>query len=214
MSARFRIDLLNPGRVQQTWQDWFTGVDGRQRLTVFAGATVITLLIAYVIGVHLPSRALSSDQREVARLRQTLAATAEDLRVIRADLGALAEQARRQVRWSELLGTFSEQLPPDLRLRKVSLLKVVPPAPPGQARQAPPPPAEGVLGIEAQTPLRPGGPPLVETARFMAGIMRDPAVSKRFQLKSWEIRPPASAAAAGAPPLLEIRVTFTERLPR
>jgi hypothetical protein len=53
---------------------------------------------------------------------------------------------------------------------------------------------------------------LLETAKFMAGIMRDPAVNKRFHLRSWEVRPPPSIEAEAAPMLL-INVTLAERMP-
>ncbi len=208
MTTRFNIDLLHRGRISASWQDSFLGAEAAPRLVLFAGATVIVLLLGFVVGIYLPSRALSDDQREVVRLKQTLATKAEDLRMVKSDLGALSEEARRQVRWSELLNTFSEQLPPVLRLQKVSLTKVMPQAPAGQ-----PPPkagrAEGLMQIEAQTPLRPGGPPLIETAKFMAGIMRDPAVNKRFNLSRWEIKP--GPAGGNQPQLLNISVTLTER---
>ena len=69
---------------------------------------------------------------------------------------------------------------------------------------------EATLRIEALTPLRPGSPPLLEVAQFMAGLMRDPAVNKRFQLKSWEIKPPAGGATDGLQ-LLNITVLLSER---
>ena len=52
--------------------------------------------------------------------------------------------------------------------------------------------------------FRPGNPPLLDVARFMAGLMRDPAVNRRFQLKSWELKP--GGAGEGGTPLLGICV--------
>ena len=46
----------------------------------------------------------------------------------------------------------------------------------------------------------------------MAGLMRDPAVSRRFALKSWEIKPAAVATAAGDQ-FLAISILLTERVP-
>ena len=69
---------------------------------------------------------------------------------------------------------------------------------------------EETLRIEALTPARPGGPPLVDVAQFMAGLMREPAVSRRYALKSWEIKPSALATAPGDP-LLAISIVLTER---
>jgi hypothetical protein len=72
-----------------------------------------------------------------------------------------------------------------------------PPAGAIQGTPAAAPRAEETLRIEALTPARPGGPPLVDVAQFMAGLMRDPAVSRRFALKSWEIKPSAIATPGG-----------------
>jgi hypothetical protein len=208
--TRFNIDLLHTGRIAETWQDWFLGAEGGQRLVLCAGVGVILLLLGFVGGVYLPSRGLTNDQREIGQLRQTLASKSADLAVVKRDLGALSEEARRQVRWSELLNTFSEQIPSVLKLQKVALTTAPPPpAAGGQPPPSSPPRAVGLMQIEAQTPLRPGGPPLLETAKFMAGIMRDPAVNKRFQLKSWEIKPPGTAQ--DTQPLLSIGVTLSER---
>jgi len=60
-----------------------------------------------------------------------------------------------------------------------------------------PPAGAGDLRIEAVTPLRPGPPPLIEIAQFMGGLMKDPTVGRRYQLKSWEIK---QAAAGGSQP--------------
>src|SRR4029453_6899591 len=49
-----------------------------------------------------------------------------------------------------------------------------------------------------------GGAPLLETAPFMAGLRRAPAVNKRFQLKSWKTKPPAGSGPASDEGLLSI----------
>jgi hypothetical protein len=209
MTTRFKVDLLHPGRIAASWQDWFTEPEGQRRLVLFGGASVIVLILGYVGLVYFPGLRLIGDERRVAELKRVLAGRAEEARQVKADLGALSNEAKRQVRWSDLLTTFSEQTPPVLRLHRVSLTTAAPPPPPpGQAPgQAAPSTPVTSLQIEAQTPLRPGGPPLLETAKFMAGVMKDPAVNKRFQLRSWEIKPPAS----GVDPLLTIGVTLSER---
>ena len=118
-----------------------------------------------------------------------------------------AKWYQRQVRWAELLATFSQQIPATLRMQIVEASRVQgPPPAPGQ----PAPPGESLLRVEAVTPVRPGHPPLLEIAQFMAGIMRDPAVNKRFQLKNWEIKPP-SGAAEGQLQYLNVVITFSER---
>jgi hypothetical protein len=208
--TRFTIDLQHPGRLAETWQDWFVGPRSQQRLIVLAGSGLIVLALGYVFGVYVPSRRLVRHQTEVAQLRLALHAKTEDLKVLKTDLDALSAEARRQVRWSELLTTFTDNLPAVLRLQKVAYARTA--APPSAQTPGAAPTSEGVMHIEAQTPLRPGGPPLLETAKFMAGIMRDPAVNKRFHLRSWEVRPPASIDA-DASPMLQINVVLAERIP-
>jgi hypothetical protein len=123
------------------------------------------------------------------------------LNLIRADLQALALEAKRQVRWAEMLNAFRQQIPATLKLQKVEVSGApatsTPAAPPGQAQPVGAPgPGAGELRIEAVTPLRPGPPPLIEIAQFMGGLMKDPTVGRRYQLKSWEIK---QAAAGGSP---------------
>jgi len=52
---------------------------------------------------------------------------------------------------------------------------------------------------------------LLDIAQFMAGLMRDPAMNRRFQLKRWEIKPPTGAGPAEENPLLQISISLTER---
>ena len=63
----------------------------------------------------------------------------------------------------------------------------------------------------ARTPLRSGSQPLLEVAQFMAGLMRDPAVNKRFQLKSWDIKPPGGGSAEDETQYLNITILLSER---
>jgi hypothetical protein len=208
MSARFRIDLLHPGRVATTWKDWFVGPQGRRRLGVVTLAC-LAILIVILVGGLLPGYwRLSDDLNAIPRLRRDLAATETDLGVLRNNLRALTAEARRQVRWGDLLATFSQQTPPALRLQRVEASKVTPPPAPGQA--AGEVRGEAVLKVEASTPLRPGSPPLLEVAQFMAGIMKDPGVNKRYQLKNWEIKPPPLGGGE-EPQYLTIVVTLSER---
>ena len=209
MSARFEIDLLHPGWVAQTWQDWFVGERGWRRLALVAGGGVAILLVVLVAGILPTYWRLSDDLKFVPSLRRDLAARDADLGLLRSNLGALSAEARRQVRWSELLTTLSGEIPPALRLQLVEAARAAPP--PG----AGPPPAaaarfEGTLRIEAITPLRPGSPPLLDVAQFMAGLMRDPAVNKRLQLRSWEIKPSAFATPAGEQ-YLTVSIVLVER---
>ena len=209
MTARFTIDLQRPGRVAQTWQEWFTGPAGKRRVVVFALAGIGLLLLILVGGILPTYWRLSDDLNALPNLRRDLGATENDLTVLRANLAALTQEARRQVRWAELLNAFSQQTPPTLKLVKLEAVRLAtPPAPappPGQPPAARP---AGTLRIEAVTEQAPGSPPLLEIAQFMAGLMRDPSVNKRFTLLSWEIKP---AAGGDAAPLLAVSILLGER---
>lgn len=209
MSSRFVIDLLRPGRVAQTWQEWFTGAQGRRRLVFFVLGGIGLLLLILVGGILPTYWRLSDDLNALPNLRRDLAATESDLNVLRTNLAALTAEARRQVRWAELMNAFSQQTPATMKLVKLEAVRVAPPPPPpGQpATEARP---EGVLRIEAVTPQLPGSPPLLEIAQFMAGLMRDPSVNKRFTLKSWEIRPPTAGGPDG-PSLLNVTIVLGEK---
>lgn len=217
-STRFHVDLLHPGRVARSWQDWVTGSRGGWRLALVTLAGALVLLAILFAGVVPASRRLAVDLAAVPGLTSDLAARDTDLRLLRSSLQSLSQEARRQVRWADVLTTLSQQTPPGLKLQLVEVGRMVPPAgasPPAGATQgtaAAAPRAEETLRIEALTPGRPGGPPLVDVAQFMAGLMRDPAVSRRFVLKSWEIKPSAVATAAGDQ-VLAISIVLTERLP-
>src|SRR5207247_4845758 len=111
-----------------------------------------------------------------------------------------------------LLTAFSQQTPATLKLMKLEAVRVTSPPPAGTPAGQPAPDVrpEGLLRIEAITPLVPGSPPLLEIAQFMAGLMRDPAVNKRFTLKSWEIKPPAGGTPEGQQ-FLNVNIVLGER---
>jgi hypothetical protein len=209
MSTRFRVDLLHPGWVAHTWQEWFVGTRGLRRLTWFVLGTAGILAAVFVALIWPTERRMARDRETLADLGKRVAMRDADLSVLRSNLQALADEARRQVRWAELLTTLSQQIPATLKLQLVEIARTTPPAPAGS--QAKP---ETLLRIEAMTPLRPGSSPLVEVAQFMAGVMRDPAVNEHFQLKSWEIKPgPSTAPAGSAEPMLNVSIVLSERTP-
>ena len=212
MSTRFRVDLLHPGvdltqagGFAQNWEEWFTGPTGMRRLALFGLACAAVLIVLLVAGILPPYWQLSKDLSAVPGLRRDLATREQDLNLLRSNLSALSDEARKQVRWGEVLGTLSQQIPATLKLQSVDVATNVP-GPGSQGAGRP----ENVLRIEAVTPLRPGSPPLVEVAQFMAGIMRDPAINKRFQLRSWEIKP-SPPASDGSGSLLHISILLAER---
>lgn len=217
MSGRFSVDLLHPGHVADTWQDWFIGPQGRRRLIIAAAFSAGVLLLV-VIALILPTRLrLSQDVGAIPKLRADLATRDGDLTVLRQDLQALSVEAKRQVRWAEVLSAFRQQIPSTLKLQKVEAggAAVAATGPPGQGQpQAGPAGAVGAgeLRIEALTPLRPGPPPLLEIAQFMGGLLKDPSVARRYQLKSWEIKQPGGGgAAAGEAAQLQIVIMLAEK---
>jgi len=208
VSARFRVDLLHPGWVSQTWEDWLAGPQGARRLATAVLGAVAILLLGLVAGLLPTYWRLSGDRDAVPQLRRELEVREADLSLLRSNLQALSQEARRQVSWADLLATLSRQTPSMLKLRLVEAGRVPPPAVPGQAPG--PAKAEEVLRIEAFTALRPGGPPLLDVAQFITALTRDPAVSRRYVLRSWEIKPSGIASPSGEQ-LLTITIALTER---
>lgn len=209
MNTRFHVDLLHPGWVAETWQDWFTGPQGGRRLAL-AAVTGIAVLAGVVLAGILPAHwRLSSDRQAVPAMRRDLEARDTDLGLLRSNLQALSREARRQVSWTELLTTLSRHMPATLKLQLVETTRVAPPPLTGQPA-SPAPKAEDMLHIEALTPLRPGGPPLLDVAQFITALMREPMVSRRFALRSWEIKPSAAQSPSGEQ-LLTVSIWLTER---
>ncbi len=214
MNPRFAIDLLHPGGVGRTWRERFLGPQGPRRLGLGAMGALGVLLLVLVAGILPTHWRKSEDLSALPGLREDLRTREADLAALRANLGALGAEARQQVRWGEVLTALSREIPPSVRLNVVDAQRPVPP-PAQTGARAPAPRPERTLRIDAVTPLRPGGAPLLDVARFMAGLMREPALARRFQLASWEIRPPASPrqAADDEPQFLTASVLFTERAP-
>jgi hypothetical protein len=215
MRTRFRVDLLHPGAdltqggwVAQAGGQWFVGARGPRRLALFTLVCAAALVVLFVTMILPPYWRLAADLDALPGLRRDLAARDADLGILRSNVAGLTEEARRQIRWGELLGTLSQQIPPTLKLRLVDAGRGstagAAPAQPGAAQ------AENTIRVDALTPLRPGSPPLLEVAQFMAGLMRDPAVNKRFQLKSWEIKPSGSGGS-GDGQFLDIDIRLAER---
>ena len=215
MRTRFRVDLLHPGAglrqrgaVTQAGEQWFVGPTGVKRLFLFTLACAAVLVVVFVALILPPYWRLSGDLNALPGLRRDLAARDADLSTLRSNIGALSEEARRQVRWADLLVTLSQQIPAAMKLHLVDAGRgsAPPPGSPGAGAAQ-----ENTIRIDAVTPLRPGSGPLLEVAQFMAGVMRDPAVNRRFQLKSWEIKPGPLAGGADSQQLLNISIILSER---
>ena len=127
-STRFHVDLLHPGRVSRSWQDWVTGSRGGRRLALVTLAGALVLLAILFAGVLPASRRLAGDLAAVPGLTRDLAARDTDLRLLRSNLQSLSQEARRQVRWADVLTTLSQQTPPGLKLQLVEVGRTAPPA--------------------------------------------------------------------------------------
>src|SRR2546427_6589019 len=199
MKTTFVIDLLRPGQIAHGRYEWFVGPGAPRRLLkVFAvGVTVLALVLAGGLAPRYWRH--SADLRRIARLEQEIATTTADMAVLRGQLASMSAEARRQVRWTELLATLSREAPAALKLHRVSLRRAVA-KPQTQAQQQLPASPEVTLQIEAVTPQIAGSPPLLEIASFMAGVMRDPPVSRRVPPPRWGRQTQAPPGHEGAPP--------------
>jgi hypothetical protein len=195
MSARFEVDLLHPGEglrqigwVAKSREDWFVGPDAGRHLGLIAVGCFLILVVVLVAGILPSYMRLSELSAGLPALKRDLAARGADLDVLKSNLGALSDEARRQVRWADLLTVLAHEIPATLKLQSVGSSRV---ASTGTSSSQPGAPAvfENTLRVEAVTPMRPGSQPLLEVAQFMAGLMREPVVNKRFQLRSWDIKP-------------------------
>lgn len=210
--TRFHVDLLHPGLVAQGWQDRLTGPSGTRRLAIASVAAGLVLLAVLIAGVLPASWRLGDHNEAIPALARELGTRDTDLGQLRASLQPLAQEARRQIRWADVLAALGREVPPALRLQLVEAGRVMSPVAPAPGQATPPPRAEETLRIEALTAARPGGSPLADVAQLIAGLMRDPAVGRRFALKSWEIKPAAAVAPSGDA-LLTVVIVLAERTP-
>jgi hypothetical protein len=210
MKARFDVDLLHPGTLGHTWREWFVGPQGARRLGLLAMAGLGVLLLVLLAGILPTHWRRSGDLAALPALQRELDSRDRDLGLLRSNLRALGEEARQQIRWSEVLTALSREIPPTVRLALVEAARATPPA---AAPRAAPPRVERTLRVDAVTPLREGSAPLVDLARLMAGLMREPAVARRFALRSWEVRPPGPRPSPDAPQWLTATITLSERMP-
>src|SRR2546428_6956106 len=121
MKTTFVIDLLRPGQIAHGRYEWFVGPGAPRRLLkVFAvGVTVLALVLAGGLAPRYWRH--SADLRRIAQLEQEIATTTADMAALRGQLASMSAEARRQVRWTELLATLSREAPAALKLHRVSL---------------------------------------------------------------------------------------------
>lgn len=195
MSPRFTVDLARPGRAQRSPWDWFLGPDGPRHLAIVAAGGVVLVVLVGIGGMLPRYLRYSSELQSIAKLRVDAAAADRELSALQASLRDLDAGALRQVRWAEILPALSKSLPGTLKIDRVTLGKGLRQGQPGTAAPANAKPGDAksgdlMLQIDASTNVVPGGARLVDIANFMAAVASDPAVSRRFQLKTWDIQRP------------------------
>ena len=193
MTTQFTIDLTRPGTAQRSRWDWFVGAAGPRHLAMVAAGGVALIAVVALGGVLPQYLRSSSENVAVSKLKREVAAATTELSTLQANLRDLGAEARRQVRWSELLPVFSQRVPETLKIDRVALTKGARPPqgqPPVQA-----PPSDLGLQIDASTRVVPGASPLEEIASFMGALAQDSAIAGRFELKTWEVK---SAPGQGA----------------
>ena len=193
MSPRFTVDLAHPGRAQRSRWDWFLGPEGLRHLAIVAAGGILLAVLVGVGGLLPRYLRYSSELQSIAKLRVDTAAADKELSTLQASLRDLDAGALRQVRWAEILPALSKSLPGTLKIDRVTLGKGLRQGSPGTAAPANAKPGDAkssdlMLQIDASTTIVPGGSRLVDIANFMAAVASDPSVSRRFQLKTWDIQ--------------------------
>jgi len=191
MTTRFAIDLTHPGWGQRSWSDWFLGPAGPRHLAIVAAAGAAIVVLVGLGGITPLYLRYASEAQSISSLRREATAADGELSALRTNLRDLEAEARRQVRWSEMLPVLSSSLPGSLRIDRVTFGKPArPPQAPPPSQKTGTPAADVALQIEASTTAMPGSSRLVDIANFIGSLAQDPAVAARFQLKNWEVRPP------------------------
>jgi hypothetical protein len=209
VSTHFSIDLAHPGNVQRSRWDWFIGAQGRRHLMTVAGGGVALILLVGLGGVLPRYLRYSNELASIAALNRDVATATNEATTLRASLRELAAEARRQVRWSELLPTLSQRLPESLKIDRVSLSKGPRAGATAPADQSKPGGPELALQIDASTAMVAGGARLEEIANFIASLATEPTVARRFQVKTWEVK---SSSRTGEG-LQQVSISLAEKRP-
>jgi hypothetical protein len=211
MTTFFSIDLAHPGEAQRSRSDWFLGTQGPRHLAVVGGVGVALVAIVALGGVLPRYIKYSKELSSIATLKGNVATATAEATTLRTSLRDLGTEARRQVRWSELLPALSRHMPEALRVDRITLAKAPKPTggqpPPGQSVT---PAGDLVLQIDASTPVVAGGSRLVEVANFMAALAKEPTVERRFEMKTWEVK---SARERADDNLLQLTIRLSEKRP-
>jgi hypothetical protein len=212
VSPRFTIDLARPGRAQRSRWDWFLGPDGLRHLLLVSAAGVALVVAVGAAGLAPRHFRYSREIQSIAKLRLDVAAADKELATLQTSLRDLDAGLLRQVRWAEILPALSKSVPSTLKIDRVTLSKVARPgqsgSPPATAKPGDAKASELTLQIDASTSIVPGGSRLLDIANFMGAIASDAAVSRRFQLKTWDVQRPREQSGEEQ---LRITIALTEK---
>ena len=199
----FTVDLLRPGDFARTPFEKFLMRQGGKRLAFAYALGALLLLsggVTYWQRTSPLQAILSAEQQLLQQMKTHVATRQQELTQMRNQFQGIGELEKFQVVWSEVLQAVSERIPSSLWLNRIELVHpetkpgaqaaATPPAP-GAAPAAPP---SRLLRFEILTELWPGSTPLVDVAKFLDELGRDPRFAQRFQLMDWE----ASSATGGA----------------
>jgi hypothetical protein len=208
----FTIDLVHPGDFALTPLERWLLRWGGQRLAIAYALGGLLLLwggSTYWQQTASPRAALALEQQHLQTMKGQVAQRQQALTQMRTQFQGIGELEKFQVLWSEVLLAVSERIPVSLWLNRIELVqsdaKAPPPAAPPPAAGAAPAAPPRLLRLEILTELGPESTPLLDVAKFLDELGRDPRFAPRFQLMDWE----ASSATVGSGPAHHDQITLT-----
>jgi len=213
----FTIDLVHPGAFALTPLERWLIRWGGERLVVAYILGGLLLLGGWYTHWQLtafPRAALAVEQQRLQTLKGQVAERQQALTQMRTQFQGIGELEKFQVIWSEVLLAVSERIPVSLWLNRIELVQ--PDTKPASSTPATPPPAAGgvpaappsrLLRLEILTEPGPESTPLLDVARFLDELGRDPRFAPRFQLMDWEAS--SSTVGAGTAPHEQITLTVS-----
>jgi hypothetical protein len=200
----FSIDLLRPGAFARTPFEKFLLRQGGKRLALAYALGALLLLwggVTYWQRTAPLRAALSMEQQLLRGMQAQVAQRQQELTQMRNQFQGIGELEKFQVVWSEVLEAVSERIPGSLWLNRIELVQ--PETKPGAQAPAPAPGAppaalsSRLLRFEIQTELWPGSTPLLDVAKFLDELGRDPRFAQRFQLMDWEASSATVSSGSG-----------------
>src|SRR5262245_34925681 len=210
----FTIDLVHPGDFALTpLERWLIRWGGKRLAIAYAlgGLLLLGGWLTYWQQTASPRAALAVEQQRLQTMKGQVALRQQALTQMRTQFQGIGELEKFQVLWSEVLLAVSERIPVSRWLTRIELVQPdananpqTPAAPPPAAGAAPAAPPR-LLRLEILTELGPESTPLLDVARFLDELGRDPRFAPRFQLMDWE----ASSVTPGAGPAHHDQITLT-----